>query len=443
VPTSSADVADAPYSDASSGVAIKEKTSIGRKLLWVPRVALYLPKQVVRLAFAPVRGASYLWGKYQVGEQFHDAFYNEADTFGVVPVVNVDSGFGINGGARIIASDLFGASEYITLRASFGGRYEQLYSASLASGNLFGRVSLGVEAGYEQGFREPFHGIGNGDLVDRDMVMSPINALSDDTAVKSRFKQDLTYVKVPLRAKITEDIKIKLSTELRYQEFRERQGDDDTFNIYQRSSLISLEDGTSDVYTQLKLSYDNRQNTDRYVDTVIGPGLYAGAWLGYAKGFDDDPSNHLRYALDLQGVINLWRGDRLLILRGLVDGVTAKLNEIPFADLPELGGARLLRGYETDRFRDRAHTLASAEYQFNLTEKSTAFLFTDAGRVWRTLKDVELEGIRMGYGGGLILQSNTSFIARLQLASSIDGGLFFNFALDPVYEPQAAREAQE
>ncbi|MBL4632844.1 MAG: hypothetical protein JKY56_03175 [Kofleriaceae bacterium] len=441
---SASDVAEAPAPEASSGIDIEERTGLGSKLLWVPRVVFYVPNQLLRLAFVPLQGMSYVWGRYRLPERFHDVFFNASGTFGIVPVAFVDTGFGLNAGVRLLHSDIFGEHESITLRASFGGRFDQFYSFAVDSGQRFGRISLGLRGGFERGSREPFYGIGNADEVKRESIIAPINASDRSTAVQTRFKQDLSYIKAWSSYRLTRAVKLKVSSELRVQRFREDDDDldddDDTFDFFDPNSLVSLQDGTQGVYTQLQLSFDNRQNVDRYVDTVIGPGLYAAAWLGYAKGFDDDPSNHFRYAVDVQGVINLWRGDRLLVLRGLVDGVTAKLDEIPFTDLPELGGAKLLRGYAGDRFRDRLHTLASAEYQFNLTDKNTAFYFVDTGRVWRKWLDLELEGFRTGFGGGIIFQTGSSFVARVQLATSTDGGFFFNFALDPVYQPQRREE---
>lgn len=438
------EVANAPAPENSSGVRVEESTGLGTNLLWVPRVIFYVPNQLLRLTFVPLQGLSYVWGRYRLPERFHDVFFNASGTFGIVPVFFLDTGFGFSAGARLTHSNLFGKNESLTLRASYGGRFEQLYNLAIDSGQRFGQITFGLEAGIERGGREPFYGIGNADESPYDSTMAPIDASDRSLAVRSRFKQNLSYIKAWSSYPLASDVKLKLSSEVRVQRFRDENDRDDknTFDIFDPNSLVSLQEGTQDLYTQMQLSFDNRENVDRYVDTIMGPGLYAAAWLGYAQGFDGDPSNHFRYAVDLQRVINLWRGDRLLVLRALVDGVTAKLDEIPFADLPEIGGARLLRGYAGDRFRDRLHTLGTVEYQFNLSDKGTAFLFVDSGRVWRKWSDLEFEGLRTGYGGGIIVQTGASFVARAQLATSTDGGFFFNLAFDPMYQPQVTREAQ-
>ncbi|HEU5055340.1 MAG TPA: BamA/TamA family outer membrane protein, partial [Kofleriaceae bacterium] len=128
------------------------------------------------------------------------------------------------------------------------------------------------------------------------------------------------------------------------------------------------------------------------------------------------------------------------VLRALAEEVRGDLDEIPFVDLPRLGGPVLLRGYPRDRFRDRAMALASAEYLFDLGSMVAAYLFVDAGRVAPHLADLTAEDARVGYGGGLQIYTNASLLGRLNLASSIDGGLFVSFRFDPVYQPQSRVE---
>jgi outer membrane protein assembly factor BamA len=128
------------------------------------------------------------------------------------------------------------------------------------------------------------------------------------------------------------------------------------------------------------------------------------------------------------------------VLRVLAEEVRGAEDEIPFVDLPRLGGPTLLRGYTRDRFRDRAMALGSAEYQFDLGPLLSGFLFVDGGRVFPTLADVTAEGIRVGYGGGLQMQTIKSFVGRFNVASSVDGGIFLNLSFDPVYDPHARVE---
>ena len=131
------------------------------------------------------------------------------------------------------------------------------------------------------------------------------------------------------------------------------------------------------------------------------------------------------------------------MLRAGIEGVTGDLDEVPFVDLPRLGGPLLLRGYRQDRFRDRVMALGSAEYQFDLSNMFAGFLFVDAGRVYRDLSQLEqerVEDLRVGYGGGIQLHTDRTFIGRFSVASSVDGGVLVHLSLDPVYDPKARVE---
>jgi len=436
-------VADAPPPERSDGVA-SEDESLARDLLWVPRLALYVPRRAIELVFEPLRAASFVWDRFRIPERFKEAFFNESGTFGIFPVAFVDTGFGLNAGLRLMHSDMFGAGESLLLRASFGGRYQQFYSASIDSGRRLGnRFKLKLRGGYEVGPQDAFYGIGNGDQVSRDQVTQRVDPLVDDTAISTQYRKDLAYAKLSLEAKLIRHTKATVSVEGRYQDFSRPADEADFNNYYLVNRLAGIEQGTYDVYPQLRLTFDNRQTGHAYMSEAMSArGFYLNGWLGYAKGFRTDPSNHLRYAADLQWFIDVLRGDRVLILRLLLDGVTADLDKIPFVDLPDLGGPLLLRGYPIDRFRDRVATLGSVEYQYNLTFQTTAYVFIDTGRVWRSLEDFAFERFRMGFGGGIMAHSRTSFLARVQLASSIDGGLFVSFSLDPVYDTRTREEAK-
>ena len=122
------------------------------------------------------------------------------------------------------------------------------------------------------------------------------------------------------------------------------------------------------------------------------------------------------------------------MVRAHGEAISAAPDDAPFFDLPRLGGSTYLRGYPSDRFRDRVAAVASLDYQWDLSRNVSATVFADAGRVYQSLRDVRLEDLRVGYGVGLQLNTEKSFLARVSVASSIDGGVFVDVALDPVFE---------
>jgi outer membrane protein assembly factor BamA len=114
--------------------------------------------------------------------------------------------------------------------------------------------------------------------------------------------------------------------------------------------------------------------------------------------------------------------------------VTAGRDEVPFTELPRLGGSTYLRGYSLDRFRDRVAAFGSATYSWDLSQWFSANVFVDAGRVYPSLDQLSLEGMRMGYGVALEAHSTNSFVLEGSIASSIDGGLMFNLSFNPVFD---------
>src|SRR5690606_33128770 len=101
---------------------------------------------------------------------------------------------------------------------------------------------------------------------------------------------------------------------------------------------------------------------------------------------------------DLQHFVRVGRGPQVLAFRLYGEAVSAGREDIPFTELPMLGGANLLRGYAYERFRDRVAIQGSFEYQWDLSRHVFASLFTDVGRVYPALDDISLDDLRWGYG---------------------------------------------
>jgi outer membrane protein assembly factor BamA len=117
--------------------------------------------------------------------------------------------------------------------------------------------------------------------------------------------------------------------------------------------------------------------------------------------------------------------------------VIGPLDAVPFFDLPSLGGSQLLRGYERGRFRGKLALLSTLEYRYPVQEGMAAYLFADAGRVyasWQELSPQPLRDVRLGFGGGLQIYSRLGATFLLQLASSIDGGLFVDLFFNTTME---------
>jgi hypothetical protein len=441
----SASVSKAPTPEQASGIARAEPDSAGNNLRVVPRVLLFPVRIVLAVVDAPFRGGFWLYERYQLRDRFKAIFFNDTGTVGLYPVAFVETGFGLNAGARFIHRALYRDAS-LKARASFGGRFRQIYALKLGSGGILGdRIELELEAEHEIRPKDRFFGIGNSDAVD--MVPAPVDPYEDPASVDSRFQQTLSRLSAIANLHVAGPLSARLSSAAMWRDFddpdpAEALSRQDISQNYDTAELPGFDQGAAYTYHELELRLDTRRSASRYeMITIPSTGWLLSGFGGIARDFGRAPTDYKRYGVDLQRFFRFDEAPRLLALRVYLEGVIGDLDEnIPFVDLPRLGGPLLLRGYDQDRFRDRVLGLGSAEYQFDIGYMLTGFLFVDAGRVYPKLDEIELKDMRVGYGGGLQMQTPNSFIGRFSVASSIDGGLLFNFSLDPIYDPKARVE---
>jgi len=91
-----------------------------------------------------------------------------------------------------------------------------------------------------------------------------------------------------------------------------------------------------------------------------------------------------------------------------------------------------LRGYVTDRFRDKLAAIGTVEYRYPIHELLAGALFVDAGRVGRNPKDLfgreALKRWKLDAGGGLLLHTRESMLLGLDVAYGDGLTVFFTTA---------------
>jgi hypothetical protein len=411
---SARDVAGAPTSGDESGRTDPSDDGdgagrrIGRGLLFVPRVA-------ARVVLAPAEATAWALERFQLIDRARRLFFNDAGTVGLFPTLQLDSGFGVNAGARFVHRDLLGASEKLSVRASAGGRFRQRYAVAFDTGDRFGpHVVLDARAEYELRPTDPFYGLGNADM-----------------ATETRFRQRIARVTGGFETAVAGDLHLRGAGSLADRVFDRASTGEPIDDVHMPAGFA---DGTRNGYGELELRWDSRRRTVPWEPlSIFTTGTLAAVFAGRTVSLDGG-ADFWRYGIDLQRFVRLAAGPRVLALRAHGEAVTGPRDEVPFTELPRLGGKTVLRGYPADRFRDRVAMFGSADYQWDLARSVSASLFVDAGRVSASVRDAGVTGLRVGYGVGIDLHTDRSFLARASLASSIDGGVFLNLALDPVFE---------
>ena len=426
---------EAPPPDRANGIVRKDESS-GSGLIWIPRAVLFVPRATAWAIAQPIRGATYVYERYELGSRFMDATFTDDRTFGVYPVAGYDSNFGFSVGARVLYKDIFGDGERIKLRADWGGQFRYGYGVNVRSGHRFGPLSFGFDSSYERR-REKFYGIGNGPTLDAVPDM-PIDASLDDTAIKSRFSERVVRHTADVKIRYVDDLHSRVSGALMQRDFGP--GDDlDITMRYDTSTLVGFTSGVNNVYVEHELAYDTRRPSSEFeTQTLDATGWLVSVHTGAARGIEGDPTHYYRYGGEIQRYFDLYHGSRVLALRALFDAVAdtdvRTDGRISFVDLPRLGGTEYLRGYPTDRFRDRAVALGTAEYSWTVGANLAAYTFVDVGRPIASVDDAEsLDAIRLGFGGGLQIHTRNTFLTRMQLAASRDGDFAINLIFSPAF----------
>ncbi len=443
-PEDSFDGAPAPRS--ASGVRVPRDTSHQRWRV-VPRTVLYPVRGAWWLVWSVPRLGAWAYDRYQLKDRFRQIFFNDTETVGLFPTAFVEAGFGLNIGARLVTDDLFGHEEKFTIRAGYGGRFRQRYSAKLSTGDLLGdTVEIDIIGKFELYSNARFFGIGNGDL-DEDFTPGGglIDPTADDTAVATRFKHDDYSVETGVTGHITDNLYIRASGELRDRTFdrdADEGHDEELVDVYDTTRLAGFDGGLRNIYAEIELGYDTRRVNRFYLSPAApSTGWKVAGFAGFQQELEDGVDDHTRWGVDVQRLFDLYAGDRVLVLRAYVEGVAGDLDKISFIDLPRLGGPLFLRGYDRDRFRDRNVTLFTVEYDYPVERNFGGYVFVDAGRTWRELEDFEVDDFRVGFGIGMQAHSVNGFLTRVFVASSIDGGFIFNLSFDPVFDTRSREDS--
>ena len=404
-------LAGAPRPEAADGVIVAREAPRDRRFL---RGALAVPRVAVAAVLAPVRFVLWAEDTHKVSKRTRKVFWNEEETVGLYPMAGWDGGKNARGGAVFVHEDVLGAM--VQARAT-AGTVERLHLAGAVRVER-GRGAAEMMVRHRDARGEGYHGIGD-----------------VDTAV-SRYAIDDTTGRVGLRGCLADGVTLGLGASLRRLSFGDPSGtldDPGIAELHDVSQIPGFEDGVEAARGEVALQVDRRRRRHDYQSAAApSTGWVGQVFAGWQHGLHDGA--RFGYAgADVARAFDLFGGDRVLTVRATLDGVVPARGEVPFVDLPALGGTNLLRGYSTGRFRDRWAASASAEYLYPVSEGVAAFAFADAGRVAAAPDELADRAPRVGFGFGVQAHRRSSLLARLWLASSIDGGVIASLRVEPVF----------
>ncbi|HUJ59410.1 MAG TPA: BamA/TamA family outer membrane protein [Kofleriaceae bacterium] len=428
-----ADVAADPLpGDESGRIDPLDTDSVARRM---GRVALFVPKLLLEAAFAPMRAGVWAEDRYQLDELYYRVFYNADRTVGLYPTGTYATGYGITAGARFSAHELFGKGEALALQATTGAidgeHYHESFLVQANTGRRLGHFQLGADGSFDRRPNDPFYGIGNSDQ--SPAPSTPVDPRTSDLAFSTRYRYQEARAALYLDARVVDDLHVRATGAIANHHYAAGDEGPPTDDVYATSGLVGW-NGYSNAYGELELRIDKRRRASLWEPHDLhAEGWLAAVSVGRVHELDGG-ADFWRGSAELQQFIRFGMGPRLLALRLRGETVSGSTSEVPFSELPFLGGGDFLRGYDFARFRDRVSLLGSAEYIWDLAHWFDAALYVDAGRVYSSLSAIDADHLRVGYGVALEIYNESSFLFEFSVSSSIDGGLFFNVMFNPVFD---------
>lgn len=390
------------------------------------RAVLAVPRTAFELAMQPIRWGLMANERYRVIPRLRRWLVAESGDVGVFPVVRYDTSAGFLAGAQLQAR--LTPDDQLSAFAGIGSARRRFASSYRASNRLDGHLTLAARAEYDQRPEGRFYGVGNGDIVDS--MAAPIDATAGGIAAETFYDDRLSRVVAVADVDLGRVAHVAVGGSLydRRRDVSER-GRAIT-DVFMPTSLVAF-DGYRGAYGEVELRLDTRAAAQPWLPRDLH--THGSLLLVYGgRATLDTGPGYWRYGVDAQQFLYLGSGPRVLFARLRADAITAGRAEVPFPELPVIGGATTLRGYHTDRFRDRVAAVGTLEYQWDLARYLYASLFVDVGRVYGGLDELSLGGLRAGYGIAFEAHTENTFVSRVSIASSIDGGAFFNLHFDPV-----------
>ncbi len=365
---------------------------------------LFVPNLALKLVFLPVREAAALLDRYAVVENVIDILYNDDRTASILPSLSLQSGYGLSYGLSASHTNLFGHAEEGALKAKFGGIYLQGYEASLKGDHIGGsHVWTNAVLRYEYKPALWFQGIGD------PAADSAGAGLADPrvTAIATRYRQQRFLASVGAGysvgdVPITKVGPVAIFNHRTFGPEAHEFAEPSIEEAYDTALIQGFDDTLNLVELDLSFVHDSRPKralpaTGTYVEAFAGGLLPTERYAFWHTG------------LEVAQYFDLYRGNRVLVLRAAIDAVTGPRSKIPFTELPRLGGSSTLRGYLYDRFRDRVAVVATAEYRYPVHQLVSGALFVDAGQIAGDMAGLgPLSQWKVSPGFGLLLHAPES-----------------------------------
>lgn len=322
------------------------------------------------------------------------------------PILSYDTDAGFGYGAKVVFRNQLGLRESFDLtlfNSTKGERWYRLVialpDAEVRQGTTY-PIALDVAFDYDKWISNSFFGVGN----------------------EASFDQREFFTKEPLDLSFTVSRGFSpvmvAGAGVRFRAVR-------NFGFPDTSRLATLPPALNAgrvSYTSLFVSarYDTRNSTINPTDGLV---LQGDAEV--APGFFPGNISFARYGLAVQHYRPVIWASTTLALRFMLQSLTGE--NLPVQVLLPVGGNATLRGSTQDRYIDCVSAVLNAEVRFPVYRRLGGVLGVDAGKVWHTLRALDLSRWAANPTIGLRLTMET-FVVRVDVGIGNETtGFYFNF----------------
>lgn len=204
-------------------------------------------------------------------------------------------------------------------------------------------------------------------------------------------------------------------------------GDPGVVYVYETAGIPGFNQGTTFVRPGAGFELDTRDSPLRSAVGLVVRGAF-----DYTHGIDGDVATYERFAGNVGFPINLWSRTHILWLAATSALTWQNDAQVPFSELPTLGGPNDLRGFRFQDFRDYSAFYVTAEYRWPVWMWVDGSIFFDYGGVFsQNYANFSAQRMQPDVGVAMRLFTANHFYIRAQLGYGFGEGVNFSLAGSP------------
>ncbi|HMB41623.1 MAG TPA: BamA/TamA family outer membrane protein [Balneolaceae bacterium] len=366
---------------------------------------LALPSYLAHLTTRP-----FSYGIKKAEQVVPGLFEGERGDFGVYPLLELGGETGFSYGLLMFHRNLIDPEHNLRLEALFGSsRYNDFDFEYTVNNFLSKQGILTIDATYAN-------------TPDRSLFIGNSTSLSDESFfdredLEAGLKYDYRLTD-RLRFQFAGNYVRKRVTESEEEEELFEEDEDDIFQPFPRQLFGT----TSLLKTSGRFVWNGARGVPR-----INRGTRIITDFEFGKSLSNNDFHFVKYGLEVNQFVPVFflpDSRRLGIKAKVKKAEPLGDKNIPFFELPSLGNADDLRGFETDRFRDSGSLLITAEYRYPIWSFADVVLFVDEGQVFNDYSEIGIKDFHTSYGFGFHLISSKGFALRSEFAFSRETSRF-------------------